>query len=84
MANASSARSNKDKPKPKKLETRLDALLIWEETKNKIFEQSEGEKGTLNPNWVELLMGWPMGASSLEPMSKDTFNDWLNGYPFKR
>lgn len=51
-------------------------------TKNKIFEQSEGEKGTLNPNWVELLMGWPMGASSLEPMSKDTFNDWLNGYPF--
>jgi len=38
----------------------------------------EWGKGSLNPDWVEWLMGWPQGATSLEPMSKDTYNEWLS------
>lgn len=34
--------------------------------------------GQLNPDWVEWLMNWPIGWSSLEPMSKETFNEWLH------
>lgn len=29
--------------------------------------------GQLNPNWVEWLMHWPVGWTSLEPMSMDDF-----------
>ena len=33
--------------------------------------------GMLNPNWVEWLMGWPIGWSALEPLEKDRFQRWL-------
>ncbi|RLG44749.1 MAG: hypothetical protein DRN81_03760 [Thermoproteota archaeon] len=33
---------------------------------------------TLNPDWVEWLMGWPTGWSSTELMSKETFGKWLD------
>lgn len=32
--------------------------------------------GQLNPDWVEWLMGWPIGFTSLEPLRKDYFDDW--------
>ncbi len=32
--------------------------------------------GLLNPDWDELLMGWPMGWTSLRPMSIEAFLDW--------
>ena len=35
--------------------------------------------GQLNPNWVEWLMGWPIGWTSLEPMSKQKFAAWQDG-----
>lgn len=35
--------------------------------------------GQLNPDWVELLMGWPRGWTSLEPMPRDVFDEWLYG-----
>jgi hypothetical protein len=34
------------------------------------------KKGVLNPDWVEWLMGWPVGWSSLEPLEKPVFRDW--------
>lgn len=34
--------------------------------------------GQLNPDWVEWLMSWPIGWTSLEPMDRATFNAWLN------
>lgn len=43
--------------------------------------------GQLNPEWVEWLMYWPIGWTSLKPLSKDLFNkwlqrdDWLNNEP---
>ena len=38
----------------------------------------EWNKGALNPDWVEWLMGWPIGWSDLEPISKESFNEWLS------
>lgn len=34
--------------------------------------------GQLNPDWVEWLMGWPIGWTSLEPLSADNFLHWLD------
>ncbi len=33
--------------------------------------------GQLNPNWVEWLMGWPIGWTALEPLEMDRFQQWL-------
>ena len=33
-----------------------------------IYHQNEGKGGSLSPDWVELLMGWPQGWTSLEPL----------------
>lgn len=38
--------------------------------------------GTLSPDWVELLMGWPMGWTALEPMTEwraPTVEQWQDG-----
>lgn len=36
--------------------------------------------GTLNPAWVELLMGWPMNFTCLNPISDLEYNKWLMGF----
>ena len=33
--------------------------------------------GRLNPDWVEWLMGWPIGWTSLGPLNPQTFQEWL-------
>jgi hypothetical protein len=33
--------------------------------------------GKLNPNWVEWLMGWPIGHTDLKPLETDRFQQWL-------
>ncbi|MFY9592165.1 MAG: hypothetical protein WAP54_09315, partial [Bacteroidales bacterium] len=33
--------------------------------------------GQLNPNWVEWLMGWPVGWTDLKPLEMDRFQQWL-------
>jgi hypothetical protein len=33
--------------------------------------------GSLNPNWVEWLMGWPIGWTDLKPLEMDRFRQWL-------
>jgi hypothetical protein len=35
------------------------------------------EGGKLNPQWVEWLMGWPMGWTGLQPLETDKFQEWL-------
>ena len=32
--------------------------------------------GALNPNWVEWLMGWPIGWTDLKPLEMDKFHLW--------
>ena len=34
------------------------------------------EGGQLNPEWVEWLMNWPIGWTSLEPLSNEEFKFW--------
>jgi hypothetical protein len=33
--------------------------------------------GTLNPTWVEWLMGWPLGWTDLKPLEMDKYHLWL-------
>jgi len=33
--------------------------------------------GSLNPSWVEWLMGWPEGWTDLKPLEMDKFRKWL-------
>lgn len=33
--------------------------------------------GQLNPDWVEWLMGWPVGWTDLGPTNPQTFQEWL-------
>jgi DNA (cytosine-5)-methyltransferase 1 len=35
-----------------------------------------GEVGSLNPTWVEWLMGWPLGWTDLKPLGMDKFREW--------
>jgi hypothetical protein len=32
--------------------------------------------GLLNPNWVEWLMGWPIGWTDLKPLETAKFQEW--------
>ena len=36
-----------------------------------------GQNGRLNPEWVEWLMGWPLGWTDLKPLAMDRFREWL-------
>lgn len=39
-----------------------------------------GNGGRLNPNWVEWLMGWPIGWTDLKPLEMDKFQSWRNAH----
>lgn len=41
---------------------------------------SRGAKGQLSPDWVEALMGWPAGWTSLDPLDMNEFFDWYDGF----
>lgn len=34
--------------------------------------------GTLNPKWVEWLMGWPLGWTDCDVLETDKYQQWLN------
>lgn len=36
--------------------------------------------GSLNPNWVEWLMGYPIGLTDLKPLAMDRFQQWLEKF----
>lgn len=35
--------------------------------------------GQLNPDWVEWLMGWPLGWTSMEPLPRESWDAWIEG-----
>ena len=35
--------------------------------------------GQLNPDWVEWLMGWPVGWTSLDPLPRESMEAWERG-----
>lgn len=36
--------------------------------------------GPLNPDWVEWLMGWPIGWTDLRPLAMGRFQQWLSSH----
>ncbi len=36
--------------------------------------------GSLNPTWVEWLMGWPIEWTDLRPLAMDKFQQWLHSH----
>lgn len=36
--------------------------------------------GSLNPPWVEWLMGWPIGWTDLEPLATGKFRQWQHSH----
>ena len=38
-----------------------------------------GNGGKLNPDWIEWLMGWPIGWTALKPLETERFRLWLHG-----
>jgi len=38
----------------------------------------EAAGGTPNPEWIEWLMGWPIGMTATEPLGMDRFHLWLH------
>ena len=46
---------------------------------NVVNEDGEKNGGRLNPDWVEWLMGWPIGWTASRPLGTDRFRLWLQG-----
>jgi hypothetical protein len=40
--------------------------------------------GQLSPEWVEWLMGWPIGWTALKPLAMDKFREWQQHSPSSR
>jgi hypothetical protein len=36
--------------------------------------------GSLNPPWIEWLMGWPIGWTALQPLEMDKFRQWWRSH----
>ena len=53
------------------------AGVIDEETRRSM---RAGNGGQLNPNWVEWLIGWPIGWTDLKPLEMDKFQQWQNSH----
>ncbi len=50
---------------------------------HKMLGKEEGKKmgcQSLNPNWVEWLMGWPIGWTALKPLATDRFRQWRDSH----
>jgi hypothetical protein len=43
-------------------------------TRGKPLNETIG--GQLNPNWVEWLMGWPIGHTDLKPLATARYQEW--------
>lgn len=46
-----------------------------ETSRQKVLQNCIG--GQLNPDWIEWLMGWPIGWTALEPLEMDRYRQWL-------
>ena len=52
----------------------IQALDVPENEKKAM---AHGKGGQLSPDWVEWLMGWPIGLTDLKPLAMDRFQEWL-------
>lgn len=76
-----SARDWKDSPGMSKTGTNPDGserTRIDQLPRQVYAEESDG--GSLNPTWVEWLMGWPLLWTSLDPMPSALWVAWVNAF----
>lgn len=84
-------------PRKVMLQRQRDGILprfpIWDDITTfdgKPFTEEErrsmraGNGGQLNPDWVEWLMGWPIGYTDLKLLAMDRFHRWLRGQAWLR
>ena len=45
---------------------------------DKVSQQEGYNTGSLSPDWVSWLMGLPVGWTSLEPLPREEYLDWLH------
>lgn len=45
-----------------------------------VRRRSVGKGGGLSPDWIEWLMGWPIGWTASEPLAMDRFRLWLRSH----
>jgi len=43
-------------------------------------KETDPTGGSLNPTWVEWLMGWPLGWTDLKPLAMDKFQAWQRSH----
>lgn len=48
-----------------------------EATKQLVYADIKAHGWKLRPNFLEWLMGWPIGWSALEPLATGKFQQWL-------
>lgn len=54
--------------------SRLDRLAA------QVYSEQEEIGGLLNPNWVEWLMGWPIGWTDCDASGTDRFRQWCDSH----
>ena len=47
---------------------------------DQISQELGRNTGALNPDWVEWLMGWPLGWTDLKPLATDRFRQWQHSH----
>jgi hypothetical protein len=65
----------KGSPSPQKVQERMAASSRGVRLPEQLARV--GSVGPLNPNWVEWLMGWPIGWTDLKPLETARFQEWL-------
>jgi len=63
-------------PRPHDSESTAGKFISTQSQKDLTVVAKAG--GQLNPDWVEWLMGWPIGWTALEPLATDKFQQWLD------
>lgn len=59
--------------------TDTEAGIAQREKRSKPLRDEVAAGGKLNPDWVEWLMGWPIGWTSTEPLPETAVSNWLSG-----
>ena len=55
-------------------------LLKKNTTLEEARKMGAGNGGKLNPDWVDALMGFPVGLTSTAPLNADDFQEWVCGF----
>ena len=71
-------KSTQQKPGSMHSVTLPQAVAMWPTPDANMGAPSEYDRNgmALNPDWVEWLLGWPVGWSDIKPLATLTWRDW--------